>query len=85
MERGEVKLNDPVQKYLPPSVKVPSRRGKQILLVDLATHSSGLPRDSVPVDLESDQNPYETYSASELYAFLGSYQLESDPGSRIEY
>ena len=85
VERGEVKLNDPVQKYLPASVKVPSRRGKQILLVDLATHSSGLPRDSVPVDLESDQNPYETYSASELYAFLGSYRLESDPGSKIEY
>lgn len=85
VERGEVALNDPVRKYLPASVIVPSRRGKEISLVDLATHSSGLPRDSVPVDLESDQNPYETYTASELYAFLGRYRLESDPGSKIEY
>ncbi len=52
VERGEVALNDPVQKYLPASVKVPSRGGKQILLVDLATHFSGLPRDSVEVDRE---------------------------------
>jgi CubicO group peptidase (beta-lactamase class C family) len=42
VERGEVALNDPVQKYLPESVKVPSRGRKEILLVDLATHSSGL-------------------------------------------
>jgi CubicO group peptidase (beta-lactamase class C family) len=85
VERGEVALNDPVQKYLPASVKVPSRGRKEILLVDLATHSSGLPRDSVDVDLTSDKNPYEEFTASDLYAFLGSYKLQRDPGSKIEY
>jgi CubicO group peptidase (beta-lactamase class C family) len=41
--RGEVQLDDPVAKYLPSKVKMPERGGKQITLLDLATHSSGLP------------------------------------------
>ncbi|MCU1230559.1 MAG: ampH, partial [Acidobacteria bacterium] len=43
VQRGEVALNDPISKYLPPDVKVPERIGK-ITLTDLATHTSGLPR-----------------------------------------
>src|SRR5512140_3466269 len=35
--RGEVALDDPVAKYLPPTAKVPERGGKKIALVDLAT------------------------------------------------
>lgn len=85
VERGEVKLSDPVKKYLPPSVIVPSRRGKEITLAHLAMHASGLPRDSVAVDLSSDTNPYEQHVASDLYAFLKSYQLQRDPGSKVEY
>src|ERR1041384_6896847 len=44
VKRGEVKRDDPIAKYLPAYVNVPSRKGKQLTLVDLATHSSGLPR-----------------------------------------
>jgi CubicO group peptidase (beta-lactamase class C family) len=43
-QRGEVKLDDPIAKYLAASVKIPERNGRQITLVDLATHTSGLPR-----------------------------------------
>jgi CubicO group peptidase (beta-lactamase class C family) len=43
-ERGEARLYDPVSKFLPASVFVPVRNGKEITLKDLATHSSGLPR-----------------------------------------
>ena len=80
VERGEVALDDPVRKYLPTSVMVPSRRGREIWLVDLATHTSGLPRDSVEVDLNSDNNPYAGYASSDLYAFLGSYRLRLTVG-----
>src|SRR6266550_4093495 len=45
VESGEVKLDDPVAKYLPASVKVPASNGQQITLFNLATHTSGLPRD----------------------------------------
>jgi len=43
MQRGEVKLSDPLARFLPPNVSAPSRDGKQITLLDLATHTSGLP------------------------------------------
>ena len=85
VERGEVALDDPVRKYLPASVTVPAFRGKDISLVDLATHTSGLPRDSVPVDLESDRSPYAGYTADQLFAFLGQYRLERAPGAQWEY
>ena len=85
VERGEVMLNDPVRKFLPASVIVPSRSGKEIALVDLATQTSGLPRDSVKVDLDAAISPYADYSARQLYVFLGSVQLDRDPGSKYEY
>jgi hypothetical protein len=41
--RGEVKLTDPVAKYLPATVTIGSNNGRTITLADLATHTSGLP------------------------------------------
>ena len=43
VKRGIVNLNDPIEKYLPASVKVPEFNGQKITLADLATHTSGLP------------------------------------------
>jgi len=43
--RGEVRPDDPVTKYLPPTVRMPSRNGKVITLAHLASHHSGLPRE----------------------------------------
>ena len=42
--RGEVGLADPVRRYLPPGTAPPSWEGNEITLLDLATHTSGLPR-----------------------------------------
>ena len=44
VNRKEVTLDDPAAKYLPENVKMPERSGKSITLLDLSTHSSGLPR-----------------------------------------
>jgi CubicO group peptidase (beta-lactamase class C family) len=41
---GTVRLDQPVTDLLPRGAVVPSRAGRQIRLVDLATHTSGLPR-----------------------------------------
>lgn len=41
--RGELKLDDPVSKYLPEGVKVPSYEGNEISLLHLAAQESGLP------------------------------------------
>lgn len=43
VDRGLVNLDDPIEKYLPPSIKVPSYNGQKITLENLATHTSGLP------------------------------------------
>jgi len=59
--RGEVRLDDPVAKYLPDSAHVPSRNGKQITLVDLAIQSSGLPRLPSNLAPRDPGNPYADY------------------------
>ena len=42
VERGEVQPDDPVAKYLPASVKMPTYHGKQITVRHLAKETSGL-------------------------------------------
>ena len=84
VSRGEVALDDPVADYLPDGVTVPSR-GREITLVDLATHHSGLPRlptDMTPADAT---NPYADYTVEQLYGFLSGYSLPRDVGVQFEY
>lgn len=85
VEHDELKLDDPVSKYLPAAVKVPSRNGREITLVDLATHTSGLPRlpDNMPYG--DPKNPYADYTVEELYTFLNGYKLPRDIGAKYEY
>ena len=84
VKRGEMNLDDPVSKYLPASVKMPSRNGKEITLLELATHTSGLPRDVKGIKSPNPDNPFD-YTAGQLYAYLSSYQLTRDPGAKFEY
>lgn len=83
--RGDVRLDDPVAKYLPATVKVPERGGKQITLLDLATQSSGLPRLPSNLRPKDATNPYADYSEAQMYEFLSGYTLPRDIGSRYEY
>jgi len=43
VKEGLIKLNDPIDKYLPSNVTVPQYYGHKITIQDLATHTSGLP------------------------------------------
>jgi len=43
VEDGLIKLNDPMDKYLPSNVTIPQFKGHKITIEDLATHTSGLP------------------------------------------
>ena len=43
VDKGLVKLNDPIEKYLPNYVTVPQYKGHKITIENLATHTSGLP------------------------------------------
>jgi CubicO group peptidase (beta-lactamase class C family) len=85
VERGELRLDDPIDKFLPGSVNVPARNGKKITLIDLATHTSGLP--STPGNSKSQANlpGYVGYTQQRLYDFLSHYTLTRDIGSKFEY
>jgi serine-type D-Ala-D-Ala carboxypeptidase/endopeptidase len=83
--RGEVKLDDPVAKYLPSTVKVPERGGKQITLYDLATHTSGLPRLPSNLHPADMSNPYADYTVDQMYQSVSAYELERDIGAEYEY
>ena len=85
VQRGEVALTDPASKYLPPDVRMPQRGGRQITLEDLATHTSGLPRLPSNLAPKDPSNPYADYGVAQLYAFLSSYELSRDIGSKYEY
>jgi serine-type D-Ala-D-Ala carboxypeptidase/endopeptidase len=85
VDRGEVNLDDPIEQLLPATVTVPSRNGREITLLDLATQTSGLP--VVPDNMEpaDPANPYADYTVEQLYEFLSGYELTRDIGSQFEY
>lgn len=85
VRRDQVKLDDPVAKYLPRDVRVPSFNGRQITLLDLATHMSGLPRLPTGYAPPDPGNPYAEFEAEHLYAFLKNHELEREPGAKFEY
>jgi CubicO group peptidase (beta-lactamase class C family) len=85
-DRGKIDFNDPIEKFLPAEVNAPDRNIKHITLINLATHTSGLPR--LPSNLNvlaNMDNPYSTYSNKELYKFLCHYTLAGEPGVKYEY
>ena len=91
-QKGEVDLEGSVEGYLPASVRVPAYKGKKIGLVDLVTHTSGLPRlpdnllsaDRV-FSVKSLRNPYAYYTNEDMYAFLRGYDLAREPGNEFVY
>jgi len=85
IERGEMNLDDPVQKYLPASVRMPTRGGKEITLLQLVTHTSGLPHIADNLDPKRPDQPFADYTVEELYTFLSGYQLPRDPGAKFKY
>ena len=82
---GTMDLEAPVANYLPQGTKIPQFEDQQITLLDLATHSAGLP--SIPPDLgKADPlNPYEGYGAEPFYGFLAGFTLPRPPGTQFEY
>jgi CubicO group peptidase (beta-lactamase class C family) len=93
VERGEVRLDDPISKYLPDGVRAPTRNGKEITLAHLSTHMSGLPRDPgnlVPLWARlcfwcDASGILRRYSVDDLFAYLSHYTLKRDIGAESEY
>ena len=85
VEKGTMKLDDPASKYLLPGTKLPTRNGRQITLLDLATQHSGLPRLPDNLHPRDPDNPYADYTPGMLAEFLSGHVLTRDIGSQYEY
>ena len=85
VKEGKVKLDDPVQKFLPAGVHVPVRGEKPITLGNLSEQNSGLPYMPTNFHPANNANPFADYSVQQMYDFLSSYQLPRDPGTMFEY
>jgi serine-type D-Ala-D-Ala carboxypeptidase/endopeptidase len=86
-EQGLVRLDDPIQQYLPDDVRVPVR-GRPITFCDLATQTSGLPRlppGLLRRSLRRRHDPYAGFSELALVAALAKTRLKSAPAERLRY
>lgn len=83
--RGRLKLDDPVNKYLPDSIPPLQKDGKPITLLSLSNHTSGLPRLPGNLSLTNPANPYKSYDRTALFAFLKQAQVMSTPGEKLLY
>jgi serine-type D-Ala-D-Ala carboxypeptidase/endopeptidase len=79
VKRGLISLDDPIGRYLPDDVKVPTYNGKIITIEDLATHNSGLP------DFPIGWNRNQSYTNEQVYNFLSNITLQSEPGVFANY
>jgi CubicO group peptidase (beta-lactamase class C family) len=93
VRRGEMNLTDPVAMYLPATVTMPTRAGKQITLQDLAAQDSGLPHhpDNLgdkplkEMSLKEIKEGSDAYTIEDMYAFLATYRLNQEPGTGFQY
>jgi D-alanyl-D-alanine-carboxypeptidase/D-alanyl-D-alanine-endopeptidase len=85
VDRGEVKLDDPISKYLPASVKTPVQGKREITLLDLAMHTSGLPSLPENITPKDGDDPWADYSVEQMYECLANTKLVHKIGSKVDY
>jgi CubicO group peptidase (beta-lactamase class C family) len=84
VEKGEVRLDEPVRELLPAgTVKKP--RGQEITLADLATHHSGLPAFPDNIQPADPDNPFADYGPPQLYAYLKRHGLARPEETTFAY
>jgi serine-type D-Ala-D-Ala carboxypeptidase/endopeptidase len=81
---GAVHFTDPLQKRLGWDVKIPQKDWKDIRLIDLATQSSGLPREVERAPSPPD-NPFRTVTKEAFIANLQADPLLFAPGTGALY
>jgi serine-type D-Ala-D-Ala carboxypeptidase/endopeptidase len=101
VNKGLIKLDDPIEKYLPSNVTVPQYNGHKITIEDLATHTSGLPEfpdnycpsfDPAKTGVQDSIqyrkdlfNCTKNYTFDQLYQGLSDTTIPREPGSKVEY
>lgn len=86
-DRGLLKLDDPVTRYLPEVAAVHNAFGSadDITIRHLLTHSSGLRAATWPWRGDQEWQPFEPTQWAQLVAMFPYTQLEFAPGSKFSY
>jgi len=77
-----VRLDDPLQRYAPPGIVVP-KRVRAITLADMATHTSGLPRELGNAPRDTPHFTFPDYRTR--WRWLPNQRLRSTPGTAALY
>ncbi len=88
VRRGEVKLDDPVNRHLPTDLWLNAHeKGVPITLLDLATHRGGLPVEPPLIGLTAGDsaNPYADFTRTRLAALTRQLTPVRPPGEREVY
>jgi D-alanyl-D-alanine-carboxypeptidase/D-alanyl-D-alanine-endopeptidase len=84
VENGEVALDDPLSKYLSAEKLPPGKPAAKITLVQLATHTSGLPRLPADFSMADLSDPYGKLSVDTLFHSL-SETKPGEAGKKSDY
>ena len=86
-DRGLLKLDDPVTKYLPEVRDVHNAHGSMddITIRHLMTHSAGFRGSTWPWDRGQDWEPYEPTEYSQLVSMFPFTEILFKPGSKFSY
>lgn len=76
---NKLSFDAPVKNYLPAEPIVPGLNGRQLTLLQLATHSSGMPRNA------DNLEQFAKYGKAQFHQFLSRCKLESMPGRKYSY
>lgn len=79
---NNVRLDDPLQRYAPPGIVV-HKRVRPITLADLATHTSGLPRELGNAPHNTPHFTFPDYRTR--WRWLQNQRLHSTPGTAAVY
>jgi CubicO group peptidase (beta-lactamase class C family) len=86
VNEGKVKLSNPITSFLPDSVASnPALKG--ITLLQLANHTSGLPRmpSNTGTTVTDIGQPYENYDTKHLFSNLKNLKSTRPPGIKYDY
>lgn len=92
-EKGIVSLKDPIGPFLPGNIAFQDPRIRDISFGQLASHSSGLPREPLEIDsilalgryVVSGENVYGHLTEEHVFNYLKDYHLPDPPSEHPRY
>ncbi|NCH54573.1 D-alanyl-D-alanine-carboxypeptidase/endopeptidase AmpH [Cronobacter muytjensii] len=83
LDQGVVRLDDPLSRYAPPGARAPTYQGEPIRLVNLATHTSALPREQPGGAAKRPVFVWPT--RQQRWEWLSTATLKAAPGATAAY